>query len=488
MAIIDEQGLFWWSENKPSDGHFAPSRHVSGALKIDDNGTISLELNGMLSSTGHPLHAIFNRAPISSERKIVGILKNSNRHVVLWDLEPNGVKAVSEGISHEAFDAYKCLVGQKPFSYGKGEMKFTELKVDLSDFEGWLRLGTIATKRTKTTFTSHYRTPKPSTYKLDDGTLSINYGLLGPSFGETKDRSELSLRENVFIKYSPIHAVPFDEIFSQYRLTADFMILLTGSSYDLDWPRLSTGRGKSKKSYTLYYPSDRSKSVPPKWHECWTSFPSIKEQFGILFTQWRKKHDELGPGVYLYLGTRRDVVLYAEHQFVNLIWGTESIHRRNPIATQLPDKLQEKIQRILDNIERKKDRDWLATKLKHAGEPTLEQRIFETFSDLPIALDPVTLRVFCKACADRRNDISHFGGQRSESPDDYSKFLYDLVEKNEALSYLYHALLLHKIGLDSHKLKWWFSDGYKSTQIKRILERAGLTLIEEATEKDSISP
>lgn len=43
--------------------------------------------------------------------------------------------------------------------------------------------------------------------------------------------------------------------------------------------------------------------------------------------------------------------------------------------------------------------------------------------------------------------MSHFGGQREGS--DYREFVIDLVKKSEALTYLYHAVLLHEIGVDA---------------------------------------
>lgn len=44
---------------------------------------------------------------------------------------------------------------------------------------------------------------------------------------------------------------------------------------------------------------------------------------------------------------------------------------------------------------------------RHAGEPNLEQRIFETFSKLPFSLSADELRSFAKSCADRRNVSPH---------------------------------------------------------------------------------
>ncbi|MDA9393123.1 hypothetical protein WN73_21680 [Bradyrhizobium sp. CCBAU 45394] len=53
----------------------------------------------------------------------------------------------------------------------------------------------------------------------------------------------------------------------------------------------------------------------------------MRDAFGDIWSNWKQKREEFGPGFYLYLGTRRGLSLYPEHRFVNLIWGIEAFHR-----------------------------------------------------------------------------------------------------------------------------------------------------------------
>ena len=139
-------------------------------------------------------------------------------------------------------------------------------------------------------------------------------------------------------------------------------------------------------------------------------------------------------------------------------------------------KLEDKIARILACITGRRDKIWLAGQLRHAAEPTLEQRIFETLRVLPLGLDMSALRKFAKKCAETRNDISHYGGQRDGENSDkrYADFMLMVHKQSDALSCLYHALILYEIGLDERILKWWFYQGYQSFGFKAILKRAGL--------------
>lgn len=95
-------------------------------------------------------------------------------------------------------------------------------------------------------------------------------------------------------------------------------------------------------------------------------------------------------------------------------------------------------------------------------------------SMVPISIDKKSLQAFCKTCADRRNDISHFGGLRHEG--DYGGFLTELIKKSEALKYLYHIVLLCEIGVQPDLLRRRFFDGPNSYAMKSALNEAGLVV------------
>jgi hypothetical protein len=156
---------------------------------------------------------------------------------------------------------------------------------------------------------------------------------------------------------------------------------------------------------------------------------------------------------------------------VNLIWGIEAFHRKRSVESE-STALSAKIRRVIDQVKVKKDKKWLQGRLRHAGEPSLEDRIFDAFKSLPIGLHRDRLRAFSKSCADSRNEISHFGGPRPGIG--YADFLKELDKKSDALSTLYHALLLQEIGVDGSILKWWIYEGYRSGPIMQNFIEVGL--------------
>jgi hypothetical protein len=157
---------------------------------------------------------------------------------------------------------------------------------------------------------------------------------------------------------------------------------------------------------------------------------------------------------------------------VNLIWGLEAFHRKSKHPGESEAKVEAKVARILGQIENSNDKKWLAGRLKNAHEPTLEQRLFDVIKSVPIELDDVNIRAFAKRCADLRNDISHFGADRHGR--NYHDFLHELQIKSQALSIVYHMLILHEIGLPGAILRHWIYESFRTYINKQYLAEAGL--------------
>ena len=196
----------------------------------------------------------------------------------------------------------------------------------------------------------------------------------------------------------------------------------------------------------------------------------MRDAFGDIWSNWKRKREEFGPGFYLYLGTRRGLSLYPEHRFVNLIWGIEAFHRTKYPAD--PKAMAERTERIIEQLSDKKDQKLIRHQLKFAHEPRLADRIFELFKALPIELEKKRLRKFSGACAKARNDISHYGAHRDQGS--YSEFALDLEKKSAALSILCHCLLLHEIGVSKEILTNWVQKGWGAFRIKYSFVAVGL--------------
>jgi hypothetical protein len=464
MSVFEERGVFWWHDEAIAEGLLAPDAHVAGLLRVEDNGRAVLELDGYLSNPHGPMAAM-TREPVT--RCIQGLLKGSGERVLLCDLNRNGGRFSTNGISYEKFSAAHCLIGRSLFSTGAAAPLFATLTIPLTGFEEWLRLGVLKVEDAPGTITISYRTRDDISYPGDEGILTLIFDIEVDAAGMLGTHA-YSLKQTAYAKLNLNTENSLNDLALQFRMLEDLLKLLTGSDYELDWPFIDLPDGSRCRWYFLRMKNKEAVEAPSHYNTI-TAFPELRDRFGAIWSRWKAMQDEFGPGFYLYLGLRRGMAMYIEHRFVNLIWGLEAFHRKKGGGSAA---VTAKVNRILDKIDDAGDKRWLARRLEHAHEPSLEQRLFEVFKKLPLGLDEKKLRAFCQACAKLRNDISHFGGERHDAS--YSEFLKNANIKSEALSVLYHALLLHETGIDAPILKRWIFDNFLSAPIKIHFVQAGL--------------
>jgi hypothetical protein len=472
--IVKESGYFWWRDEPIPDDEIVPASAVAGDLIITHDGKISLELHGYLPSAEHPLSRIFAGSR-DAYPDIEGRLKTSSEHVLLMEVYASGGKASFGGISYENYRAEGCLVGPQPLPRAKGELKFDGLSIPLTVFEDWLALRSIETTRTKSKLVAIHKTKKNIKYSLsDNSTMLIEYDLFAPMFGSQKNYS-IDVREEATLKYLSRIKQTSADLRKYFISISDFLMVLTGSDYSVDWPFLTLGRSsKTRRSYRFYFRRSRNTAARPSRHDSWLTFSTIQDSFGYLFQDWKLKREEFGPGLSLYLGTRRGVDLYVEHRFVNLIWGLESLHRSLTRGAP-PTPLEVKVQRIIAQVGLAKDRKWLEGKLEHSAEPSLAERLVECLKLLPLTFSTKSLNLFCKECANRRNDISHFGGQRT--PGSYGEFVERIHYLNNALNHIYPAIILKLCGVGDAVLMDTLTSSRISDRIKRSFGEAGLEIL-----------
>lgn len=467
--ILESRGYFWRADLPIPEGHFAHPDSVSGRLRIGASGNIRLDLDGHLPGEEEPagvLSRVFRRGKVDGS--VAGVLIGSDDRVWLSDLIANGANAHSNGPSTESYLAHVALVGNEPV-WNENKHRFRQVEFPLDGLEDWLCLSDLKADRTARGARANFTRPKIRRWSLGENALEYQRWLDGilPSTG----RPRIEWRERALFRLIKRQPVSLDVAVNLTQKFEDLIILLSDSNRGLDFPRLrvkSTGS-----SIRLYYPRMERGAEPVSWHRSWTTFPACESRFGAMLQTWMTLHDQTGPGVHLYLGNRRGPPMYPEHRFASLVWGLEALHRAS-FPTQPNPKLKAKVQRILDRIESKKDRDWAQRVLPSDDEPSLASRLQEILATLPLNFDPKELRTFSGRCAGRRNDISHFGGRRSS--EDHDAFYEDIQVLSPALALLYHAQLLKLAGLPEHLVRRQFHGGTNDYQSRRTLAAAGLIL------------
>lgn len=462
--FLEERGLFWWNDQVLEEPIIVPDAHIAGVLRVETNGRIVLELDGCLPNPKGPFASI-SQGPVVG--CIQGLLKGSSERVLLSDLHRSGGGFRTNGISYDRFTAEHGLLSSTSWPSGKDAPRFTTQLIPLTGFEEWLRLGRIKAEHAPGSAAASYVAPGDIEYATEDGALALIFNIEAQASGGLGTHA-WSVKQTAFGKLSVQSEAPLAAFSRKFLLFEDLLKLLTGQDYALAWPSLMRPDGSLCRWFFQRTKDEREIEVPSHYNTI-TFFPELREQFGAIWARWNAMREAFGPGMYLYFATRRGLPMYIEHRFVNFAWGLEALHRKR--ASQPSTAMSAKIKRVLASVGAK-DRKWLARRLRHTQEPALDQRLFDTFKVLDLGLDKKRLRQFCEACAKRRNDISHFGGERHG--ESYTAFLEDVKYKGDALATLYHALLLHECGIDPEILRRWIFKSWQSFQIKFALVKTGL--------------
>lgn len=432
---VQERGHFWWAEEIPPERYpYLPSSAVAGELKITSEGRITVQLDRPLDRPNPELSGREEYEALRASR-IRGLLRNSGQGVLLFDLAQFGGGLL----------ATRCLIGDQPFAGRIKEPAFSRIYADLKGFEEWLWTRALNVEHGRTVSRAKYRKPKQVVYRLQSGRLLLVQGLNSTS----KGLFDITWSASAFLRFHPKRTMGMDATIEWHRWLQDFMILLTDSDYRLEWPNVRWGNHHC----TLYFQWFAPKGQRPHIHECPTNFPKISERFGTLFEKWLEVRNTYGPGVYLYLSTRRGMQLYAESQFTLLVTGLETFHRTK-YGDVSPPRATAKVDRIVSQITTARDRTWAKTQLTGAILPRLEARIFEAINALLLGFDEGRLKRFARDCAKLRNDLAHYGGDRDRAMP-YTDFVSLVMKKNNALRPLCHALVLTEIGLDPAEVRAW---------------------------------
>jgi hypothetical protein len=463
--LLSARGLFWLSGSAELMTEDTATR---GTLTIDTRGKIELKLDndewkwGERSETLDVVH--------SRRFEIVGCLIDSDQYVRLERAFVTSSHPFSPtGCMVTALSAFVCLVSDRTSHDLRSQAFVNVIRIPLGPLRAWLDRPMPATVKAGAGFEVHYPAEPEFTYQLAMGQLSVESWRTAHSDFTTR---ALTVTHEAWMAFQLNEPKAITKVAELHSDIEDLLILLTDYEVALDWPVIRFA--DKDVNGTLYCTRRSTKEVTFSAIECWLVFSSIQENFGAIVERWLGLRQEFGPAFHLYLGTRRGVELYEEHRFVNLIWGLESLHRHTGAAPDTP-RIAAKIERIMDSVNEElnaRDRKLLKGQLNVALGPSLADRLYATFAELPLRVTNAELSAFAKRCADRRNDISHRGGPMQRG--DYNPFVLELHHLTGALSHLYHAAILLRIGITAAQIQDIFFEKFGSFKIRSRLHDAGL--------------
>jgi len=410
-------------------------------------------------------------------------LASGGDHVLLEGLKRTDFSFSDESPQQQRFDARQCVRRDMPFPQVYKQVNFGELRVDLAGFEEWLKLESIIVDRENFGSDDVHVRVSYKEWKLEYPTVgghvcieSVTTGSSG-LFHDIPSR-EAKFSQHYYLIFRP--DAPTDESSLRFTYTKleELLTLLIGTYHRLAWPILVSKEEPFDAWNTVYFDRGAHSVQPINLFSIWVPFARIREALGDLFRNWLIGSESFGAGYYLYVSSLRNPHIYSEDRFVNLVWGVEALHRKWLGESEESDRIvreKQRVDRIVSSLpEGSENQKWLRKKLRHAHEPSLEARVLECLRKLPFVFGKAELEKFAKACADRRNDISHSGGPRENV--DYDSFHQEISRLSEALDHLFHALLLHQIGLSSDVILKVMTDSIVSERIRTALAYAGLSI------------
>lgn len=445
---IHDHGFFWWA----GEGHEKGS--VAGLLSIDSSGLIQLELHQTLPGRSG-MGGVFGER-LQESVSILGCLKSNGHYVLLRGL--NACQGRNGIISYEIFNARECFISHKLPSI----QRFFKLRISLDGLQQWIRPGSIdfvgpsnCAKGNEHKVTVNLELKSDDAWNIESGLVEIVHDFTGHEPGLWGHSINTGMVSNLV--YTPTSIATSEEMLEWYRAAQDLLLILVNSNLTLKWPRVLWKDGDEVVGADFYFQRNLPSGDQVKWHETLLPYARVRDSFGSMLENWIDRRKSLGPGINLYLGTRRNKPLYAEHRFVNLVWGLEALDRRVDSSRCDDPKLKEKIQRLKDFVENveginRSDRKWLGGLLdSRSFERPLSERLFDILKPVAIGVDDEKLKVFTKTCANLRNDLSHHGGERE--PGDYINFIGEVLKKSDALSKLYLLVILSLLGVSVDEIK-----------------------------------
>lgn len=484
---IEERGQFWWFGEIGQTSSLEQAVH--GLLTISEEGSITLQLEGPLFLENPDVNWEWDASRwLEDDKRILGRLGKSGDAgwVLLQGLYRTDF-SLSKEPARQSYEATLCFKHDHGFPPNFDADQFHTLRIELKGLEDWLRLqaidvGAEVWHENQTEFTVKHDRIEIA-YETDRAAVSIENIVLGNSpirlfHGKV---SEVRIWQTNWLVYQPKEQSDLARLKVCFRQAEELIALLTGRHFSLEWPTLVAKFGEWDEWFTLYWQRGRRNETAPSIFFMLTEFQEIRSDFGKMLHCLQVGSERYGPGYSLYAASMQQPLPYPEHEFINLVWAVESLHRgweRESPEVSTIERRKTRIEAILSRFAEpsdKKLRDWLSGRIKYAYEPTLEARIFDSFQKLPFEFDAQQLRDFAQRCAKRRNDISHEGGQRpGENAEDFQRELRTLAE---ALRYLFHALRLHEIGLSRELLLKAFTTGGIGTRtILPALRAVGIEL------------
>ncbi len=426
----------WW----PPD---SPEAKVAGELRCSRDGRADLSLLGSFNGVSmlrkdSRLDIILG---ISDEGKLVTLVDN-----LLVQEQRN-----FRGVPRQKYRTKFVIVGEHFADLDK--LQFSAVTFRTYGLDEWVGISGLQvepdfSKPKFPKFLIKFEPPEPLEYSLDqERRIAIRFSWRSP---DLKPLRSISIEQSTHLSLEYSRPRLLDEALVDVYKIKNLVSLCIGKPLSLTEASLTPFSGsdnllaRSVDPVHLYYQSLPSPedSFEIHSHEMILGWPAISSKFGELLYKWFALYEQISPTINLFFAIQHQKHLYLEYQFLALVQGLESLHRRTTHNQLEPEEIyRERLKRIFSVLE-DEDKAWLEPRLKYSNELPLRHRLKELLEPFDYLFGTNKERKkFLNAVVNTRNYLVHYD-ESLEKEAAQGADLFDLIRQLKLLVVLHVFRLL----------------------------------------------
>lgn len=370
---IKRVGYFWL----PSKSE----QKIPGILTISDGGSIELELFGLLTNKFGSDDVTLNR--INGEIEKHGLVTLDNcfyKHRTFS----------SRGTSKSLIYADLALFGA---AYESEEVfSFNTFRFSVEGIDEWLNIRGISVDNEEAGVRISYSKPDNILVDLGDG-IQLNIGFQS-SYPIMAPLKEAKITQKALLSLVSEQELPLDSFRTMAHRITTFLCFAIDKIVSMENIIASSNslREEIDENETrpiplqLYYRSLPHMDNVSKINEynMLFGFHQIQNDLGHILKNWLNAYETISPTMALYFSVKNGAYEYISGQFLALIQGVETYHRRTSQEKLLDDSIFEELRDTIISLCPDQHKDWLKGRLHHGNEISLRKRIkrlIEPFAD-----------------------------------------------------------------------------------------------------------
>jgi len=423
----------WWL---PSN----PERRVAGNLTYSGDGFPELDLMEALTEDRE-----------SADRTIVlGLSGEATPVTIEVDFETNrSASSTRQGhmVTHQTLAVARAFVGAHLAN--EGDRQFKRMSVTYSDVLAWTGWHGPRDDWSEGIHSIRFVEPDELSARPPWGQLHLRHSWAIGGDGV----SDRSIRVGAgFLCERPSSASAIAWLSDVVAPLRDFVTLATDRANQVEEITFEWAEGEP---YVRFIYAPTSVELPPKT-AYWFDFPftatGLGDSFDGTISRWFTNRRELAPAFDLYLSTQYRRSTQLENRFLNIVGAAEAYHRRAvPTPPEALEKHNERLDRILNAVEGRRDRDWLSWKLRYAYEPSFGERLQKLAERANDVLGPWLgdAQELAKRVSDARNILVHRDpSHEAKRPDGRS-----LLDAMEDVALIFLVCVYQDLGFDNAAIR-----------------------------------